>query len=77
MYRNKDDQILVSVPLVLDGEQLSRSLSYEGALKLMTDIDLGFQDAGFTEELITKLVNSLKTDYTTEEINDFIDGLKK
>lgn len=69
--------VTVNVPLLLEGFELSQQLTYEQGIDLVLDIDSGFQDAGFTEELITKLVKSLKADYTDEEINDFIESMHK
>lgn len=50
---------------------------HEEAMRIILAIDLGIADAGFTEELITKLWDSLCGDFDEDEKANVLALLKK
>lgn len=48
---------------------------WDEGIELILGLDKLMQDAEFTEDIITKLVASLAEDYTSEEMQDFLNNL--
>ena len=48
---------------------------WDEGIELILGLDRNMQDAEFTEEIITKLVASLAEDYTSEEMQGFLNNL--
>lgn len=66
----------VNVQVNLDGEDISRELSHEQATKLILDLDMGVADCDFTENLIIKLMESMRKEFTEQEYNILLEKLK-
>lgn len=63
----------ITVQSFLDAYQ--NDFDYKETGELILGLDKLMQDAEFTEDIITKLVASLAEDYTSEEMQDFLNNL--
>jgi hypothetical protein len=54
-----------------------QELSYEEAEDFICAIDLAFADVGFTENVIKKLINSMKDDLSEDEWKPYAELLSK
>lgn len=63
----------MTVQSFLDAYQ--HDFDYKETGELILGLDKLMQDAEFTEDIITKLISSLAEDYTSEEMQDFLNNL--
>lgn len=57
-----------------------QEMSYEEAMEFICAIDLAFADAGFTEQLIIRLMESMRNDLSESDwsiYEKFLNGIKK
>lgn len=69
----------MKISIEIDLDQMAEEImiaGHEEAMRVITAIDLGIADAGFTEELIIKLWTSLMGDLDDDEAADILKKLK-
>jgi DNA replication protein DnaD len=64
-FTGKDN---MNIPVNINTNDLIASVSREEAIDLIVDLDKKFAEVKFTLEIIEKLVKSLKSDMTEEEL---------
>lgn len=71
---------MLNLNVKIEADQLVEDFIYgdrEQALQFILQVDLGIADAEFTETLITKLWDSLRSDLNESEIATVLANLKK
>lgn len=68
----------MKISVEIDLDQMAEEImvaGHEEAMRVILAIDIGIADAGFTEELIVNLWNSLRGDLEDSEVKDFLNKL--
>ena len=73
---NKFKSIKLRVVAEIDPFEVVSGMSYDEALELICGIDLAFADVGFTENLVKRLINSMKVDLSEDEWKPYEELLK-
>jgi hemerythrin superfamily protein len=67
--------IKINVPAEINPFEVMQCLSHEEAIDFICNVDLSYADGGFTEELIIRLVKSLKGDLVESEKKELINKI--
>ena len=73
---NKFKPIKLRVVAEIDPFEVVSGMSYDEAIEFICGIDLAFADVGFTENIVKRLINSMKDDLSEDEWKPYEELLK-